>query len=94
MRLVVVSIRTGAMQVVQLWAGYNGCQDPVTDAAPSLDLVTYLAGLDSLVTRYVTHPAGGDVELWSIQNGSHTATQVTSEFSARLVDWLLARPKP
>ena len=35
---------TGALQVVQLWASFNGCNDPVTDAAPSLDLDLNLAG--------------------------------------------------
>jgi polyhydroxybutyrate depolymerase len=89
----VVSIRTGAMQVVQLWAGFNGCQDPITDAAPALDLVLSTAGLDTIVTRYGTHPAGGDVELWSIQNAVHIPP-LSSEFSARMVDWLLARQKP
>lgn len=89
----VVSIRTGALQVVQLWAGFNGSQDPVTEAVPSLDLDLSVAGLDALVTRYGTHPAGGELELWSIQNGTHFP-ELSSEFSPRMVDWLLARPKP
>jgi polyhydroxybutyrate depolymerase len=84
---------TGALQMVQVWAGFNGCQDPVTDAAPSLDLVLSVAGLDTIVTRYATHPAGGDVEFWAIQNGRH-GPELSSEFSPRMVDWLLARPKP
>ena len=89
----VVSIRTGAMQVVQLWAGFNGSQDLVMDAAPSLDLDLSVAGLDTIVTRYGTHPAGGDVELWAIQNATHFPV-FSPEFSPRMVDWLLARPKP
>jgi poly(3-hydroxybutyrate) depolymerase len=89
----VVSIRTGALQVVQLWAGFNGSQDPVTDEEPSLDLVVSMAGLDTIVTRYGTHPAGGEVELWSIQNANHFPV-LSAEFSPRMVDWLLARPKP
>ena len=89
----VVSIRTSAMQLVQLWAGFNGSHDPVTDAGPSLDLDLSVAGLDTIVTRYGTYPAGGDVELWAIQNGTHFPV-LSPEFSPRMVDWLLARPKP
>jgi polyhydroxybutyrate depolymerase len=89
----VVSIRTGAMQVVQLWAGFNGSEDPVTDSTPSVDLDLSVAGLDTIVTRYGTHPAGGEVELWSIQNANHFPV-LSAEFSPRMVDWLLARPKP
>jgi len=84
---------TGALQVLQLWASFNGCNDPVTDAAPSLDLDLNLAGLDTIVTRYATHPAGGDVEFWAIQNGGH-GLELSSEFSPRMVDWLLAHSKP
>ena len=31
-------------RAVQIWAGYNGASDPVTDAAPSLDLDSGCAG--------------------------------------------------
>ena len=34
----------GAVQTVQIWAGYNGASDPVTDAAPSLDLDSDVRG--------------------------------------------------
>jgi polyhydroxybutyrate depolymerase len=83
----------GALQTVQMWAGYNGARDPATDAAPSLDLTTDVAGLDTVVTRYTNCPSGGAVELWTINGGSHIPT-LSSEFSPRVIDWLLAHPKP
>jgi len=83
----------GAMETIQLWAGYNGCTDPETDPAPSLDLERGMAGLDTVVTRYNSCPPGGAVELWTIQNGSHVPN-LSDEFSPTVVDWLLAHPKP
>jgi polyhydroxybutyrate depolymerase len=83
----------GAVKAVQNWAGYNGASDPVTDVAPSLDLSTDVAGLDTVVTRYTNYPPGGAVELWTINGGGHIPT-LSSQFSPRVIDWLLAHPKP
>ena len=83
----------GAEKTVQIWAGYNGSSGPITETAPSMDLVQDVAGLDTVVTRYTTFPPGGAVELWTINGGSHVPT-LSSEFSPRIIDWLLAHPKP
>ncbi|PYJ95731.1 MAG: hypothetical protein DME23_22925, partial [Verrucomicrobia bacterium] len=82
----------GALQTVQTWAGYNGANGQVTDPAPTLDLTTDVAGLDTVVTRYANALTGGAVELWTINGGSHVPT-LSPEFSRRVVDWLLAHPK-
>jgi poly(3-hydroxybutyrate) depolymerase len=83
----------GAMRTVQIWAGYNGCSSPVTEAAPSMDLDQKVAGLDTVVTRYTNYPPGGAVELWTINGGTHLP-RPSSELSPRIIDWLLAHPKP
>jgi len=83
----------GAVRTVQMWAGYNGAQDPVTDPVPSMDLTLDVPGLDTVVTRYTQHPPGGAVELWTINRGGHIPT-LSSQFSPRVIDWLLAHPKP
>lgn len=83
----------GAVRTVQNWARLNGCQDPVVETTPSLDLNSTLAGKDTTVLRYTQCPAGGAVELWTVNNGGHGPTD-TAESRARLVDWLLAHPKP
>jgi len=88
----------GVLQTVRVWAGYNGTRDPVTDSAPSMDLDLNVPGLDTVVTRYTSFPSGGAVELWSIVGGTHIPTlysgSSSSEFGPRVVDWLLAHPKP
>lgn len=88
----------GVVQNLQNWAGYNGAHDPVTDSGPSLNLDLAVAGLDSVITRYTTFPPGGAVELWTINGGFHVPTfyngNSASEFAPRVIDWLLAHPKP
>jgi poly(3-hydroxybutyrate) depolymerase len=82
-------------QNVQIWAGLNGCQDPVLEAAPSLDVTTQVAGIDTTVMRYTQCPPGGSVELWTVNGGDHYLfwNQLTPQFLPLLVDWLLAHPK-
>jgi polyhydroxybutyrate depolymerase len=83
----------GALRDIQIWAGHNGASNPVTDATASLDLTSDVAGLDTVVTRYMTSQPGGAVELWTINGGTHSPG-LSSDFSARVIDWLLAHPKP
>jgi polyhydroxybutyrate depolymerase len=83
----------GAVKLVQIWATYNGATGPVTDAAPSLDLVTDVPGLETVVTRYTNAPAGGAVELWTVNGGVHDP-HFSSQFSPTVIEWLLAHPKP
>jgi polyhydroxybutyrate depolymerase len=96
--LPVVALFPGAVTTVQTWAGFNGCQGPQWDAQPSMNLDLAVAGLDTTVLRYTNCPAGGAVELWSINGGLHAPTffsgTTNSEYSARVIDWLLAHPKP
>ena len=83
----------GALKTVQLWAGYNGARDPVTEPGRSLDLDLNVPGLDTVITRYTNYPPGGAVELWKITGGDHFISP-SPEFSPHVIDWLLAHPKP
>ena len=69
--------------------------DAVDAAAPGdeIDLTTDVAGLDTVVTRYGNRPPGGALELWTINGGSHIPT-FSADFTPRVIDWLLAHPKP
>jgi polyhydroxybutyrate depolymerase len=84
----------GAVKAIQLWADYNGASNPVSDPTPTLDLTTDVAGLDTVVTRYTTFPPSGAVELWTINGGGHFLGTLSLQFSPRVIDWLLAHPKP
>jgi polyhydroxybutyrate depolymerase len=91
-------VKPGALRTVQIWAAFNGCAEPVWDPQPVLDLDLAVPGLDTTVLRYTSCPAGGAVELWTINGGTHLPTFFRgpdhSEYSARVIDWLLTHPKP
>jgi poly(3-hydroxybutyrate) depolymerase len=96
--LPVVAFVPDAVATVQTWAGYNACSGPQWDAQPSMNLDLAVAGLDTTVMRYTSHPPGGAVELWTINGGTHDpalfSETTSSQYSARVIDWLLAHPKP
>lgn len=82
-----------AVKTVQIWAALNGSYGIVAGAAPVLDLDLALPGLDTTVLRYADSPPGGAVELWTI-NGALHVPNLTPQFHEKVVDWLLAHPKP
>jgi polyhydroxybutyrate depolymerase len=88
----------GARETVERWAEYNGSRDAATEQNLSLDLDLRIPGPDTVITRYTDCPAGGAVELWTMIGGSHMPVlfnhDASSEFSAKIVEWLLAHPKP
>jgi len=83
----------GVFTLIEGWANYSGASGFKTDTQRTLDLIGNVAGLDTIVTRYTNAPAGGTVELWSIQGGTH-APSLTSAFAPAVADWLLSRPRP
>lgn len=83
----------GALKTVEIWAALNGSKGLEAGITPVLDLVTDLPGLDSTVLRYTNSPPGGAVELWTINGGIHVPN-LTPQFHEKVVDWLLAHPKP
>jgi len=78
-----------AMTIVERWAAINGATDLQTETQPSMDLIRDVPGLETIVSRYTNAPAGGAVELWTIQGGSHDPP-LTSAFAPAVVDWLLS----
>ena len=89
----VVAEVAGAVRMVQNWARLNGCREPVVEAAPSLDVTSDVTGLETTVLRYTQSPPGGSVELWTLNGGGHAPT-LSPGFTAVLIDWFFAHPKP
>lgn len=96
--LPVTALFPGAWATIQTWADFNGCRGRISEDQPSMDFDWDVPGLDTTVMRYTNCPPGGEVELWTIHGGKHTPRLVSggksSEHSARVIDWLLAHPKP
>jgi len=81
-----------ALQAVATWAGKDSCTNDLTDAGPTYDLDTMLAGDETRVARYDSCPRG-DVELWTIEGGSHIPA-LGNQWPQAPLDWLFAHPKP
>jgi polyhydroxybutyrate depolymerase len=82
----------GAFDTAAAWAAANGC-DVAETTYGALDLDSEILGADTTVTVFAGCPAGGHVELWTIEGGSHVPA-LTDEFRIGAVDALLDRPKP
>ena len=83
----------GAVASVEQWAGFGGCS-LVSTTGPNLDLVTNLPGAETTVRRYTMGcQPGGSGELWTIVGGGHVPA-LSSQFGVRVVEYLLAHPKP
>ena len=61
----------GALETVSDWAAKNGCGTTLDESSPALDLDGSLPGAETKVGKFAACPAGGDVELWTIQGGTH-----------------------
>lgn len=82
-----------AETTVNDWVTLNGCSATGDTTAPALDLDTKLAGAETKVTKYTGCKPGGHAELWAIQGGAHIPS-VAPTFSANVIDFLYAHPKP
>jgi polyhydroxybutyrate depolymerase len=87
------AIVPSAEETVALWAGYNGCDPAPIDAPDQLDLDIVLDGTDSDVSTFDGCASGSDVELWTINGGSHSPA-LSEQFTVGAIDFLLAHPKP
>lgn len=80
---------TGAAESVRRWAEIDKCL-PTPTAGPAFDLLASMQGLETTPTIYSCPDA--NVELWSIENGTH-GPDLDSNFGLKVLDWLLAHPK-
>jgi len=84
----------GAVESVETWAQYNGCD--LTPVAPpdTLDLDVNLPGAETTITRYPNGcSSGGSAELWTVNGGPHVLSP-TPEYGASVLAFILTHPKP
>ncbi len=80
----------GAMTSVADWAAFDGC----TKAGEGAHLDRTLAGAETSVTHFETGCRDGSaVELWTVRGAGHVPT-FSSAIADRVLDFLLAHPKP
>jgi polyhydroxybutyrate depolymerase len=81
----------GAKETVKLWANKNGCDANLVPGGDPIDIDTGLPGAETTVERHAC--TQGAAELWTIKNGVHIPT-VGAVFSNKVLDFLMAHPKP
>lgn len=81
-----------AEAAVAFWASQAGCDATATQVG-TVDLVTDLAGDETQILRHEGCGSGGSAELWRILGGAHVPSLAT-DWADRLLDHLLAHPKP
>lgn len=83
----------GAVETVEQWAQFGGCEIFGVVTPPPLDLDAGIPGDETTVYRYDTdcHP-NGSAELWSIEGGSHSP-YLSDNFAPLVLEFLLDHPK-
>lgn len=87
----------GAVESVEIWAGYNDCTLDWLEPAERLD-ITAIPGSETQPRLYNTGcDSSGAVELWTIEGHGHFADWKpdgeTTTFASQVTDWLLDHPK-
>ncbi len=82
----------GAVETVTDWAGYDGCTG-VLGTSGRMDLDSVLAGDETQVSRFAGCGADREVELWTIENGSHIP-DFHPTIAQTVWGWLEAHPGP
>jgi len=81
----------GVATTVGDWVAFDGCSKTPDTSLPGLDVV---AGMQTSVTQYKSGCHGGsEVDLWTIQGGSHIPG-ISADFGTKVFAFLLAHPKP
>jgi polyhydroxybutyrate depolymerase len=79
---------------VATWSAKNGCSGAIAATGQTLDLDTVLVGPETKIEAYAGCPAGGSVELWTIQGGGHLPAFAQPTWPDAVWSWLDEHPKP
>ena len=78
---------------VRHFATSSSCADRTEMAAQGFDLDTRLSGAETTVETWLGCQRGIGAELWTIVGGDHVP-RFAPDWGSRVIDWLLAHPKP
>ena len=84
-----------AADTIRQWAALNGCDepaDPILHDDNTLDLEATIEAPETAVYGVPGCPTGVDVQLWTINGGSHIPS-FTPEFAAGAIEFLLSHSK-
>lgn len=90
----IINCYPGAVQSVETWAAYNGCDIVADDSAKPIDIDAGIPGNETLITKYEANcQPGGSAELWTVVGGSHVP-DIVDNFAYLVAEYLFAHPKP
>ncbi|MGD0527960.1 MAG: PHB depolymerase family esterase [Polyangiaceae bacterium] len=84
----------GAPTTVADWATRNGCTGPLAPNGQTYTIDTTLPPNQTVVQTYGGCPTGIDVELWTINGGTHIPTLNQPAWGEYVWGFLSAHPKP
>jgi polyhydroxybutyrate depolymerase len=76
------------------WAGKNGCTGQLAATGQTLDLDSTITGNETVVATYGGCPSGIDVQLWTIQGGTHVPFLNVPQWGDLVWGFMSAHPKP
>lgn len=82
----------GAVQTAAIWGALDHCSKNVFMLPQKLDLDAKLKGSETTQSQYTECAANADVEFWTIVGADHVP-KISNDFTAAVVDFLLAHPK-
>jgi polyhydroxybutyrate depolymerase len=82
----------GALETLEIWATYNGCDLEPDEPAPAPRAIIAEADPATVIAHSACDP-GGHAELWTAPDGVHIPA-ITPDFTEQVVEFLLAHPKP
>lgn len=87
----VASQYPGAAEIMERWAGHEGCELlPTSEAEHDYD--TAVLGAETLPHRYPSCTSGTAVELWELRGSGHIPL-FDDTFTPAVLEWLAAHPK-
>jgi polyhydroxybutyrate depolymerase len=88
-----VAAYPSAAESTAYFAGVAGCTAPAVSTGMTTDIDTTIAGDETTIDAYSDCDAGYAVELWTIPGGGHVPS-LAPGFADKVVDFLMAHPKP
>ena len=83
-----------AADTVASWAALNGCKGKLEASDTRLDIEEVIADDETRVDRTAGCPSpSAEVELWTIETGSHVPSLLQPTWPETIVEFLLAHPK-
>jgi len=83
-----------ATDTVASWAELNGCKGKIEATETRLDLDAQVDDDETRVDRFADCPStSAEVELWTIETGSHVPSLIRPTWPETIVGFLLAHPK-